>query len=283
MSASAWSGLPSKLRVAGGVIAYSSMDLGQSNSFFVGDLSDCFPLTEMFEHLPGIGFWVKDANLRFVKCNQSIAEQCGHRSEGELVGHNDYECFPSALAEKFWADDSDVLRYGRRLLNIVELTRGREGTLEWHVTNKIPIVGKTGYVIGVAGTTRQLARAEHVAGPMGEMAELVQYISDNRAQPLQITDLAKRAGVSVSQLGRRFQAFCRVSPRAFIIKVRVMAACKELASSRDPITDIAKRNGFYDPSHFHRHFIKHLGMRPSEYRARYRNGFAVNSFATAAR
>jgi AraC-like DNA-binding protein len=237
---------------------------------FLGEVRRSFPLTELFEHLPGVGFWVKDANLRFVMSNQSIAEQCGHRSESDLIGHNDFECFPEALAEKFWADDSEVLRTQRKLLNIVELTRSEEGTLEWYLTNKLPIVGPTGVLLGVAGTTRKLQRAEHLGGELGEMADVVQFISDNRGRPLEVKEVAAHAGVSVSQLERRFRSFFRMSPRAFIIKVRVMASCKALTRSNLAIAEVALENGFYDPSHFYRHFTKHLGMRPSEYRARFR-------------
>ena len=72
--------------------------------------------------------------------------------------------------------------------------------------------------------------------------------------------------MSLSQLERRFKAMFQVTPAQFIIKVRLTEACQSLAHTRDPITRIAERTGFYDASHFCRVFARFFGLTPSEYR-----------------
>lgn len=48
---------------------------------------------------------------------------------------------------------------------------------------------------------------------------------------------------------------------------RVLAAARTLAETDEPITNIAMRYAFANPSHFTREFHKTAGCTPMEYRA----------------
>ena len=68
------------------------------------------------------------------------------------------------------------------------------------------------------------------------------------------------------QLDRKFQETIKMSPRDFIMKLRVRAACQALTQSNDKIMDIALSLGFYDQSSFTLHFRKQMGTTPLKYR-----------------
>ena len=85
--------------------------------------------------------------------------------------------------------------------------------------------------------------------------------------PLQTTrELAELAGVHPTTLVRAFRSAFRCSPGEYVRRVRIERAMAALASTGQPIADIAVANGFYDQSHFTNVFRRHTRMTPAEYR-----------------
>ncbi len=89
------------------------------------------------------------------------------------------------------------------------------------------------------------------------------------AEDLDIKHLARLARLSVSQLDRRFKRLFQMTPREFVLRVRLNAACRLLTSTEESLTEIALRTGFYDQSHFTKHFRRQIGMTPRRYRGKY--------------
>jgi len=230
------------------------------------------PVVELFEHLPGVCFWLKDSELRFVAGTQSFVQLCGKLNEYEIMGKTDLDMFPVVLAEKFRADDREVMRTGEQRLNLVELVPGEGGTVDWYSTNKFPVRDGKGKVIGVAGTTRLLRKSGQVLHPYRELAEALDYISQNLGKSIEVRSLAKLQRMSISQLERRFKELFQITPAQYIIKVRLTAACRALATTREGIARIARDTGFYDASHFCRVFAKNMGITPTAYRTAYLDG-----------
>jgi AraC-like DNA-binding protein len=52
----------------------------------------------------------------------------------------------------------------------------------------------------------------------------------------------------------------------FITRTRIEAACDDLLTTGNKLSDIAKDNGFYDQSSFTQHFRKQMGVTPLKYR-----------------
>ncbi len=230
------------------------------------------PLVDLFEHLPGVCFWLKDSELRFVTGTQSFVQLCGKLHEDEIMGKTDLDMFPAVLADKFRDDDREVFRTGEQRLNLVELIPGSDGTVDWYSTNKFPVRDAKGKIIGVAGTTRLLRKSGQVLHPYRELAEALDYISQNLGKSIEVRALAKLQRMSISQLERRFKELFQITPAQYIIKVRLTAACRSLATSREGIARIAIETGFYDASHFCRVFAKHMGITPTAYRTAYLQG-----------
>ncbi|MDF1787685.1 MAG: helix-turn-helix transcriptional regulator, partial [Verrucomicrobiales bacterium] len=87
-----------------------------------------------------------------------------------------------------------------------------------------------------------------------------------------IPAMAQLAGVSMRVLQRRFQETLKTTPREFIMKLRIHAACELLNKSQANMTDVAMQVGFYDHSVFSRQFSRLMGISPSAYRRRSKTG-----------
>lgn len=85
-----------------------------------------------------------------------------------------------------------------------------------------------------------------------------------------IGDLAGRSGLSARHLQRRFTAEMGVPPAAYVERVRVEAARRALAEGDEPVEALARRLGFGTAETLRRAFHRHVGVAPSDYRARFR-------------
>lgn len=237
-------------------------------SEFLLQLSPKSNFEVLFDHLPGVSFFAKNREFRLVAANRAFWERLGASCEAELVGKDDFELFPERLARKFRDDDEAVVASGRPKLKIVELFFNRQGLPDWYFTNKFPVFGRDGAVIGVMGTVQSYSGRRTALTPHLQIDRAVHYLREHFHEPVNLTDLAKRTGMSVRQFNRRFREVFGTNPRTFLIKTRVQAACELLRTTDRPIAEIALEFGFCDQSAFTQHFRRHMGITPAAYRRR---------------
>ena len=92
--------------------------------------------------------WRKDAEGRFTFANKGFLDAFGTTAE-KLIGENDYELFPPALAEKYRRDEARVFKTGRTL-RLIEEQAAPEGTRMAEVI-KIPIHDPRGETVRTQG------------------------------------------------------------------------------------------------------------------------------------
>ena len=78
--------------------------------------------------------------------------------------------------------------------------------------------------------------------------------------------LAERCKISEVYFRRLFKEELGVSPRQYIIDMRIRRAGQLLAEGQKKISAIAEECGFSSSYHFCRSFKEHVGVTPSEYR-----------------
>lgn len=227
-------------------------------------------MRELFEHLPNMLFFVKDRQMRLMAGNQAFVNRCGYASEAEMIGHVDREIFPEELAAKYGSDDREVIRTGKPLLGLVELFPNQLGEPEWYITDKVPLYTAGGELAGLCGTVRSYEGARAALQPYLDLVPVIDYLKTHYRANVSIPDIAAKSGMSVRVLQRRFQTTLKTTPREFIMKLRVHAACELLAKGQGTMADIALQVGFYDHSVFSRQFSRLMGLSPSGYRKRYR-------------
>lgn len=239
--------------------------------FAMTSLSDWFSnldqggqLYRLFEHIPNLMFFVKDKDSRLLMGNHRFLEHCGFPTNEALSGKLDQDIFPDYMSEKFRRDDQTVIQSKKPLLDLVELFPTRDRLPEWFVTHKYPIFHSTGEVVGVCGIVQN---HEHAMEDSDDpVIKMVHFIKRNYASSLSIPELSKQAGLSQRQLERLFKKRFRVSPREYIIRLRILIAADQLTQSHKTITQIALDCGFYDHSSFTRYFKRNMGCLPRAYR-----------------
>ena len=224
----------------------------------------------LMDHLPGLTFFAKDTDFRLVCANRGFYERFGFASEQEIVGKDDFDLFPPRLAENFRRDDEEVFSTGRPKLNIVELFFNPQGIPDWFITNKLPVFDTDHRVIGLMGTTQSYEGKKQVLQPYLQIDRAVAHIRENFRQRISVEDLAALVHLSPRQLHRKFVETFGSSPQAFIMKLRVQAACEALQREGSTISEVSQELGFCDQSSFTQHFQKHVGLTPLKYLRQFR-------------
>ena len=79
--------------------------------------------------------------------------------------------------------------------------------------------------------------------------------------------MARRLDLHPAHLARAFKAHAGCSIGEHHRRIRLTAAARDLRRSDARVAEIAARRGFFDQSHFNRHFRRAFGRSPSQFRA----------------
>jgi AraC-like DNA-binding protein len=82
-----------------------------------------------------------------------------------------------------------------------------------------------------------------------------------------VSDLAKEAGLSRAHFFRLFESSIGVPPRVYLNVVRLERAVRAVVNDNANVAEIGNRLGFDVPAHFTRFFRNHTGVSPREFRA----------------
>jgi len=227
-------------------------------------------LAPVFDRLDDLYFFMKDRQGRFLHANRALIQRLRLRDLSELVGTSDYDRYPSPLADKFVADDQQVMETGEPLLHQIEVLFDDLGNLDWFVTDKYPLRNAAGEVIGVMGLFRGYEGSQQLVAAYSAVAKAVAYVREHPSEPISVADLAKRSGISERQLHRRFRKALGMNAQDFLLRNRIQAAAIRLRESDEAIAEIALHFGFCDQSAFSKQFKRQLGTTPAAYRKRYR-------------
>jgi PAS domain S-box-containing protein len=224
----------------------------------------------LFDHMPEVSFFAKDSRFCFVAASRRFYERFGFTEERQIIGKNDFDLFPTKLAESFRKDDEEVIRKGQPKLNIMELFFTQQGIPDWFVTNKLPVCDRDGNAIGVMGAVQSYEGRKQVMQPYLQLDRAVNYIREHFRTGVTISELAELVHLSPRQLHRKFVETFGSSPQAFIMKLRIQAACESLQQEGRQISEVAAEIGFCDQSSFTQQFQKHVGLTPMRYQRQFR-------------
>jgi PAS domain S-box-containing protein len=107
--------------------------------------------------------WLKDTEGYYRAANMAFLHATGRAQMSEIIGKTDIDLWPLALAEKFRADDAEVMSSHKQLL-IEEYAPIGKGEMAWVETFKIPVEDKDGQLLGTSGfahDTTQRRKMEH--------------------------------------------------------------------------------------------------------------------------
>ncbi len=108
-------------------------------------------------------------------------------------------------------------------------------------------------------------------GPVHHAEAARLWLLGHLDEPLRIRDLARHSGCSPATLTRQFRTYTGHAPLAFIQRLRLERASALLATTGDPIAEVAAQCGFPDPAFFYRVFRRRFGAAPGAWRQRARS------------
>jgi AraC-like DNA-binding protein len=220
----------------------------------------------IFDYLPDLTFFAKDARRRLMLASRRIYELYGLSDATELVGLTDYDLNPDVMARSYTGDDDRLLRGEVDVIERLELWFDAQGLPDWAHVTKLPLKDNRGRIIGVMGVLRPPDARERQFPAFTILSQAVVRLRRDFRGRLTIEALAAECGLSVRALQRQFQRVFGLTPQEFLLKTRVAAACRALRTSARSLTEIAEDCGFSDQSSFTQHFKRRLGVTPRAYR-----------------
>lgn len=222
---------------------------------------------QIFEHLSGVMLFAKDLDGRFIMANQAFAARFGFKNVQELLGKNDtHTCSSPELISHYIKKDREVIESGKPQPGIIELFPNENGEHVWYETTKIPLWDHEGKICGVCGIIKSYEDTKASIEPYLQVERAAECIRQNLTKRLEINKISKLTGLSVRQFERKFHKAYQVSPRAYLVRMRVAAASDLLRETDFRPSEIAVKTGFYDASDFSRKFKAAMKLSPSEYR-----------------
>ena len=125
----------------------------------------------LIDRLPD-NLWVKDVNSRFVIANQATATRMGIAGPAELIGKNDLELLPLEFAQKFFADEQEIVRTGKPMIDKEEYF-----LKTWILTTKVPLRNERNEIFGIAGVSRDITERKLADALREGQAQILEMIA----------------------------------------------------------------------------------------------------------
>lgn len=221
-------------------------------------------LEALFDALPDVVFFVKDAQGRYTHANLTLVRRLGLKQRVEVIGRNVTELFPVTLGGSYASQDRRVLD-GEVIENQLEVHIFPNRAPGWCLTCKRPLRVRN-EVRGVVGISRDLGKPDGRHPTYVRLRRVLAHLQEHYAERVPVAKLAELADLSVAQLERHFRRVFQLTPQQVQTKLRIEAAMRLLHGGQG-MAAIGLACGFADQSAFARQFKATVGMTPSEYRA----------------
>lgn len=122
---------------------------------------------------------------------------------------------------------------------------------------------------------REGGQAQYVTAPIRErtgqsMSEVMDWARSKLADPIELSDLAKRAAMSKRTFQRRFYDAVGATPISWLQRERMFRAQQILETSNAALGDVADQCGYQSLETFRVVFKRLVGTSPAAYRSRFR-------------
>lgn len=221
-------------------------------------------LEQIFDRIPNVFFYVKDAQGRYLAVNAALVEQSGLASRHAALGATADELFRGAST---LVQDLAIMRGGRVSLDVLRLFFTVNGQRQWCLSSKFPIRGADGQVTGLIGISRILSRPDEKHASYKRLLAFLQRLDAPEQQGLRISQIAEQVQLSTDTLERLCREVFGLTPKQIMLRIRLDRACRLLEAGEMSITGIAAECGYADHSAFSRQFKAAILHTPQQYRA----------------
>jgi len=121
------------------------------------------------------------------------------------------------------------------------------------------------YLLSRYAVQRRLPMVPKGGLPGCRLRRVLDYIGDNLAEDVRLSDLAELAGMSTHHFAELFKRSMKCTPHRYVLQQRIERAKIALREPRRTVLDAAAISGFPNPSHFARMFRRFVGVTPSQF------------------
>lgn len=228
-------------------------------------------LEQLFDQVPDIAFFVKDAKGRYVTVNHSLLSRHGLASKQDVLGKRPSEICSGDFGKNPSEQDNLVLRSGMPIVDHLEMQWEMPGRPVWCLTTKIPLKDDAGRSIGIVGFSRDLRTAVEPSAVPTSFARAIEVFEGDLPTEASPAWLAKLAKMPNHRFARTMKLIFGLTPTQYIAKGRLGKASNLLLQTDTTISEIAQLCGYFDHSAFSRAFKKATGTRPMDFRRQWKS------------
>ena len=139
-------------------------------------------LQAILDNLPDRVYF-KDAQSRFVQCNQAVARRVGVEDVKQVIGKTDFDFYSREKAGEFRRDEQKIMQAGQPLLNKAEQVIKPDGEVTWASVTKVPLRDQAGRVMGLVGISRDITELKRTEAALRQSRdELEQRVAGRTAE-----------------------------------------------------------------------------------------------------
>jgi len=98
---------------------------------------------------------------------------------------------------------------------------------------------------------------------------VLQFIMENYTHDIYIEEIASKLSMSLASFSRYFKHHTRKTFSQYVTEIRIGHACRLLMEDDFNISEICYLSGFDNLSNYYKHFKKHVGVIPKDYKSRF--------------
>ena len=140
-------------------------------------------LRTLIDNLPDY-VYAQDAEGRFIVANLGLARQLGLSSPNEVIGKSNFDLFPRELAEKYHADEQEIIRTGKGLYHhegpAVDASKPEKN--RWVSTTKVPLRNDLGEITGFVGLGQDITERKQQEEALQRSSKELQERNDELAR-----------------------------------------------------------------------------------------------------
>jgi PAS domain S-box-containing protein len=114
-----------------------------------------FLLATLMDNSPDY-IYFKDIESCFIRISKALADYFNMSGPSEAIGKTDSDIFEPERARQYLADEQEIMRKGKPVINKEEEQSWPDGRVRWVSTSKVPLRNPEGKIVGTFGISRDI-------------------------------------------------------------------------------------------------------------------------------